>query len=108
VAKVKFECSCGDFVVEVNRDWAPNGVDRLLELVAEGFFSDVRFFRVVTKPRPFIVQFGISGDPDTAAAREPLSRPTAPGLRAAARFVPSYAADSGGPRPARDLAAAAV
>lgn len=65
--KVKFECSCGDFTVEVNRDWAPNGVDRFLELVAENFFDEVRFFRVVTKPRPFIVQFGINGDPATAA-----------------------------------------
>ena len=67
MAKVKFECTCGDFTVEVNRDWSPNGVDRFLDLVSQDFFTDVRFFRVVTKPRPFIVQFGISGDPETAA-----------------------------------------
>ena len=65
--KVKFECSCGDFTVEVNPDWAPNGVARFLELVEENFFTDVRFFRVLTKPRPFMVQFGISGDPEVAA-----------------------------------------
>ena len=33
----------------------------------EDFFTDIRFFRVVTKPRPFIVQFGIHGDPDVSA-----------------------------------------
>lgn len=65
--KVKFECSCGDIVFEINPDWAPLGAERFLALVNAGFFSGVRFFRVVTKPRPFVVQFGIHGDPDTAA-----------------------------------------
>jgi len=54
-------------VFEINPDWAPLGAARFLELVREGFFTDVRFFRVVTKPRPFVVQFGISGDPEIAA-----------------------------------------
>jgi peptidyl-prolyl cis-trans isomerase A (cyclophilin A) len=66
VTKVKFECSNGTFVVECYKDWAPLGVERFLQLVKEGFFADVRFFRVVTQPRPFVVQFGISGDPATA------------------------------------------
>lgn len=65
--KVKFECTCGDFVVEVHEEWAPNGVARFLELVEMDYFNETRFFRVVTKPRPFIVQFGIPGDPDLAA-----------------------------------------
>lgn len=67
MAKVKFECSCGDFTVEVMDDWAPKGVARFNELVAESFFDGIRFFRVVTKPRPFIVQFGIHGDPEVSA-----------------------------------------
>ena len=65
--KVKLECSCGDIVIEINEEWAPLGAARFLELVAQDFFTDVRFFRVVTKPRPFIVQFGINGDPDVAS-----------------------------------------
>lgn len=67
MAKVKFACTCGDFTVEVHDDWAPHGVARFKELVAASFFDGVRFFRVVTKPRPFIVQFGIHGDPEVAA-----------------------------------------
>ena len=84
--QVKLECSCGDVVVEILPEWAPRGAARFLELVNEGFFSEVRFFRVVTKPRPFIVQFGISGDPATAnkwrGARiedDPVTQTNAPG-----------------------------
>ena len=67
MAKVQFECSCGNFVAEINEDWAPLGAARFMELVDQDFFSDIRFFRVVTQPRPFIVQFGINGDPEVAA-----------------------------------------
>ena len=65
--KVKIETSCGDFTVTVHPEWAPRGVERFLSLVRANFFDGIRFFRVVKQPRPFIVQFGISGDPDTAA-----------------------------------------
>lgn len=68
MAKVKLECSCGDILLDINPAWAPRGAARFLELVKNGFFDGVRFFRVVKKPRPFIVQFGISGDPQTASA----------------------------------------
>jgi len=64
--QVKFETSAGDFTVDIHPDWAPKGAERFLELVRQDFFTDVRFFRVVTQPRPFIVQFGISGDPQVA------------------------------------------
>jgi peptidyl-prolyl cis-trans isomerase A (cyclophilin A) len=66
VFKVKVECSNGTFVVECQKAWAPLGVERFHKLVTEGFFTDVRFFRMVTQPRPFVVQFGISGDPGVA------------------------------------------
>jgi peptidyl-prolyl cis-trans isomerase A (cyclophilin A) len=60
VFKAKFTTTKGDFVVEVHRDWAPNGADRFYNLVKSGFFDDTRFFRAV---EGFMVQFGISGDP---------------------------------------------
>lgn len=67
MAKVSFECTCGNFVLEIHPEWAPRGVERFMSLVEGGFFEGVRFFRVVKSPRPFVVQFGISGDPAAAA-----------------------------------------
>jgi len=64
VYKVRFDTSKGAFVIEVHRDWAPNGADRFYNLVKNGFYDDTRFFRVVSG---FMVQFGINGDPNTAA-----------------------------------------
>jgi cyclophilin family peptidyl-prolyl cis-trans isomerase len=58
--KAKFDTSKGPFVVEVHRAWAPKGADRFYNLVKNGFFDDVRFFRVVPD---FMVQFGLNGDP---------------------------------------------
>ena len=57
---VDFDTSAGMFVIEVHRDWAPNGVDRFYNLVKNGYFDNIRFFRVIPN---FMVQFGISGDP---------------------------------------------
>ena len=62
--KVRFDTSKGPFVVEVHRDWAPNGADRFYNLVKNGFFDDARFFRVISG---FMVQFGINGDPRVSA-----------------------------------------
>ena len=62
--KVKFETSCGDFVVEVHREWAPKGADRFHELVTAGFYDECRFFRVVPG---FMVQWGMNGDPSVYA-----------------------------------------
>jgi peptidyl-prolyl cis-trans isomerase A (cyclophilin A) len=58
--KVKMSTTKGDFVIEVHRDWAPNGADRFYNLVKLGYFTDVAFFRVV---KGFMVQLGIHGDP---------------------------------------------
>src|SRR6476620_8408876 len=57
--KVKFTTTKGDFVVEVTREWAPQGADRFYNLVKNGFFEETRFFRVI---KGFMVQFGLSGE----------------------------------------------
>ncbi|MGB8578500.1 MAG: peptidylprolyl isomerase, partial [Pseudolabrys sp.] len=62
--KVRFDTSKGVFVVEVTRVWAPKGADRFYNLVKNGFYDNVRFFRVISG---FMVQFGINGDPATMA-----------------------------------------
>jgi peptidyl-prolyl cis-trans isomerase A (cyclophilin A) len=67
VYKVKFDTSKGTFIVEVHRDWAPIGADRFYNLVKNGFYDDDRFFRVV---QGFMVQFGISGNPQVSAQWE--------------------------------------
>jgi peptidyl-prolyl cis-trans isomerase A (cyclophilin A) len=62
--KARFETNKGAFVLEINRDWAPNGADRFYNLVKNGFYDNVRFFRVISG---FMVQFGIHGNPQIAA-----------------------------------------
>jgi peptidyl-prolyl cis-trans isomerase A (cyclophilin A) len=62
--KARFETSKGPFVVDVTREWAPNGADRFYNLVKNGFYDDTRFFRVISG---FMVQFGINGDPKISA-----------------------------------------
>ncbi len=62
--KARFDSSKGVFVVQVQRDWAPNGADRFYNLVKNGYFDNARFFRVISG---FMVQFGIHGDPAIAA-----------------------------------------
>ncbi len=64
VYKVEFETSKGPFVVEVHRDWAPNGADRFYNLVKNGFYDNTRFFRVI---EGFMAQFGVNGDPKVSA-----------------------------------------
>ena len=59
--RAKFDTSKGPFVIEVHRDWAPNGADRFYNLVRGGFYNNVRFFRVLTG---FMAQFGMNGTPE--------------------------------------------
>jgi peptidyl-prolyl cis-trans isomerase A (cyclophilin A) len=62
--KARFDTSKGIVVIDVRRDWAPNGADRFYNLVKNGFYDDARFFRVISG---FMVQFGINGDPKISA-----------------------------------------
>jgi peptidyl-prolyl cis-trans isomerase A (cyclophilin A) len=70
--KATFTTTKGDFVLEVHRDWAPLGADRFFNLVRNGFFTNVSFYRVLAGS---LVQFGASPDPKVAAAwsRAPIS-----------------------------------
>lgn len=57
---VELDTTKGPIVIDVHRDWAPHGADRFYELVNDGYFTDVAFFRVIGG---FMAQVGISGDP---------------------------------------------
>lgn len=60
VFKVKFECSHGDILIEVHKEWAPIGAQHFFELAKMGFYEEARFFRVVPN---FMAQFGLNADP---------------------------------------------
>ena len=62
--QVRFETSRGPFTVGVTRALSPLGADRFYQLVSTGYFTDVRFFRVVPG---FVAQFGMNGDPKVNA-----------------------------------------
>jgi len=63
--EVEMETTKGTIKLEARRDWAPRGVDRFYELVTEGFFEDIAFFRVLDG---FVAQFGIHGDPGVSSS----------------------------------------
>lgn len=86
-----FETSKGEFVVEVQRDWAPKGADRFFNLVKNGYFTDVRFFRVIQTPRKFMAQFGIHGDPKVSAAWRDANIPDDPVRQSNTRGMLSFA-----------------
>ena len=48
-------------VMEVNRSWAPIGADRFYALIADHYYDDAAFFRVVPD---FVVQWGIAALPN--------------------------------------------
>jgi cyclophilin family peptidyl-prolyl cis-trans isomerase len=50
-------------VLEVQRAWAPHGVDRFHALVRAGYYDDAAVFRVRAG---VFAQFGIHGDPAIA------------------------------------------
>ena len=57
--RVSLETTRGKFLVQVTRALAPHGADRFYDLVAEGFFDESAFFRVVPD---FVAQFGVNND----------------------------------------------
>jgi cyclophilin family peptidyl-prolyl cis-trans isomerase len=57
------ETSRGTITIELDRAWAPVGVDHFYNLARAGYYDDSRVFRVIYG---FIAQFGIAGDPAIA------------------------------------------
>src|SRR5437588_1307377 len=90
--KVDFDTSAGMFTVEVHRDWAPNGADRFYNLVKNGYFDSVRFFRVIPG---FMVQFGINGDPELNKVWKDARIPRDPVKQSNGRGYLSFAMQGG-------------
>lgn len=86
--KAKFDTTKGSFVIEVQRAWAPNGADRFYNLVKNGFYNDIRFFRVLDG---FMAQFGIHGEPATMAKWRVARIPDDPVRQSNTRGMISFA-----------------
>jgi cyclophilin family peptidyl-prolyl cis-trans isomerase len=89
--QVKFTTTRGDFVVIVNRAWAPIGADRFYNLVKHHFYDNASFFRVVPG---FVVQFGISAYPPVSAAWEKANLQDEPVTQSNKRGYVTYAKTS--------------
>ncbi len=89
--QVKFTTTRGDFIVKVNRAWAPIGADRFYNLVKHHFYDNASFFRVVPG---FVVQFGISAYPPVSAAWEKANIQDEPVTQSNKRGYLTYAKTS--------------
>ncbi len=85
---VKFHTTAGDFVVLVQRNWAPRGADRFYNLVRNGYYDDQRFFRVI---EGFMAQFGIHGEPRVSAAWREAHIPDDPVIKSNTRGTVTFA-----------------
>jgi peptidyl-prolyl cis-trans isomerase A (cyclophilin A) len=93
--QVRFDTTKGPFLVEVVREWAPRGAGRFHELVRKGFFDGARLYRVRPK---FVVQFGISPDPNSNELWKQMKMPDDPVKQSNVRGFLSYATDGPGTR----------
>ena len=90
--KARFETTKGAIVIEVHREWSPHGADRFYNLVKNGYYDGVKFFRVVPN---FVVQWGIHGDPAIATKWLKATIPDDPVKQSNTRGFVTYA--MGGP-----------
>jgi peptidyl-prolyl cis-trans isomerase A (cyclophilin A) len=86
--KARFETTKGAIVIEVHREWSPHGADRFYNLVKNGYYDGVKFFRVVPN---LYVQWGIHGDPEIATKWLRATIPDEPVKQSNTRGFISYA-----------------
>ncbi len=86
--QARFETTRGEFLVEVNREWAPNGADRFYNLVKHGYYDGVYFYRVI---EGFMAQFGMHGEPQVHARWKTATIADDPVVASNTRGTISYA-----------------
>jgi len=86
--RVKLETTKGDIVIQVHREWAPNGADRFFNLVRIGYYDGARFYRVIAG---FMAQCGFAADPAVSAAWLAARIPDDPVSRANTRGMVTFA-----------------
>jgi peptidyl-prolyl cis-trans isomerase A (cyclophilin A) len=93
---VELTTSEGPIIIDVTRAWSPNGADRFYNLVTNGFFTDIAFFRVIDG---FMAQCGIHGNPAVSRAWQHASIPDDPtGVQHNTRGFVSFATAGPGTR----------
>jgi peptidyl-prolyl cis-trans isomerase A (cyclophilin A) len=88
---VRLVTTKGDIIIDVHRDWSPNGADRFFDLVEQKYYTDVAFFRVIDG---FMAQAGISGDPALNEAWQEKGIPDDPVKQRNARGTVTFAQSS--------------
>jgi peptidyl-prolyl cis-trans isomerase A (cyclophilin A) len=93
--RAKLATTKGDILIEVHRDWAPQGADRFFNLVKAGYYNETRFFRVIPG---FMAQIGIHGKPELNAIWREQRIPDDPVKKSNLRGFVSFATAGPGTR----------
>ncbi len=86
--RARFKTTKGDFVIESEREWSPQGVDRLYQLIQIGYFNHTPFYRVMPN---FVAQFGFQIDRNVNLAWKDATLDAEPVVLSNERGVVSFA-----------------
>jgi len=93
--KATFETTKGNFEIEANRIWSPYAVDRLYQLINNGYYTNIAIFRVIPN---FVAQFGIHNDSTVTNAWNKLKVPDEPVVESNLKGTVSFARSTPGTR----------
>jgi peptidyl-prolyl cis-trans isomerase A (cyclophilin A) len=93
-----FVTTKGEIIIEAYRNWSPQGVDRLYQLIKSGFYNDNCIFRVQPE---YVVQFGISDNAEANRFWDKHPVPDEPVVGNNLKGVISYARDGANTRTAQ-------
>ena len=96
--RVIFVTTKGSFTIEAVREWSPQGVDRLYQLIQSGFYYNNCIFRVQPE---YVVQFGISNNPQANFFWDKRPVPDEPVIGHNLKGVISFARDGENSRTAQ-------
>jgi len=88
VSRMTLDTTQGKIRIELQRSWAPHGVDRFYALASHGYYDDAAIFRVRAGT---FAQFGINGDPAVAQAWRQQTIPDDPRVLSGVRGTLSFA-----------------
>lgn len=88
VSRVRLETTKGTLVLELQRAWAPHGVDRFYNLVRAGYYDDTAVFRIRAG---VFAQFGIHGIPAIAQQWRARTIPDDPRVLSNVRGTAAFA-----------------